>query len=87
MERGRRIALRENALGFWHSLFHVQDMERIEDSPSYQLLERLARKQKPSKPRASVPIDVAAAELDDMIETINEFRRNHAASKRTHKTQ
>ena len=62
-------------------------MERIEDSPSYKLLERLARKQKPAKHRTSVPIDIAAAEVDDMIETVNEFRRNHATSKRTHKTQ
>ena len=62
-------------------------MERIEDSPAYQLLERLARKQNPVKPRVSVPIDIAAAEVDDMIETINEFRRNHAASKRNHKTK
>ncbi len=62
-------------------------MERIEDSPSYQLLERLARKQNPVKPRTSVPLDIAAAEVDDMIETVNVLRRSHAIPRRTLKTQ
>lgn len=61
-------------------------MEKIEDSPSYKILlehARLARKRPPYRPRTSLPIEIAAAEVDDMIRVVNEFRRTHATVRRT----